>query len=267
MYCYDVVALDKAGNRSDRSEPPLCVTTLDRDSTPPTNPYGVSISSISPSSMRISWDAANDNFGVESYIISQVNSGNLRSYIVGESQNTEFRVSGLNPNSEYCYSVAAVDLSGNVSLSSSAVCGRTQGIEQANWIMRSGCAGKNYIFEHGVHVDQTVSSSISFTSAWLDYDGKKLGGSFQGYYDATKKVLDGEVLYTSGNEYTRLDRFVADLGAVDTSDILTKTEWIGPDGSSLTCDTVVRFIRSSISNQDAEYSRQQHREGSLNTLP
>lgn len=267
-YCYDVVAIDNAGNKSDRSEPPLCVTTLQRDNTPPTNPDNVSVSPLTASSILITWEEANDNTSVESYLISKASANSPNSYVIGESQGSELRVTGLSSDTEYCYFVSAVDLFGNVSLPSRTVCGRTHGAQYANWVMRSACIGSNYLFEKVLDIDESASSTISFIKTWSDYDGKTLGGAFNGSYDISTSVLRGELLYSAeGSGYTRRDDFSVSLASGDTGDIPTTTAWIGPDGSSLTCDTVVRFTRSDQSRQIQQAMHGQRDANALNALP
>ena len=79
------------------------------DTTPPTNPTGLTATPVSASQITLSWTASTDDVGVNGYRI-------YRDGIqVGTSAITSYSDKGLNPATTYSYSVSAYDGAGNVS--------------------------------------------------------------------------------------------------------------------------------------------------------
>ena len=109
-YSYEVRARDAAGNLSDPAT--LSATTLapsGDDTTPPSAPGPLVFSSVTANSITITWTAATDNVGVTGYRISR--NGALLDTIGALT----FTDTGLSPNTEYNYSVVAVDAVNNAS--------------------------------------------------------------------------------------------------------------------------------------------------------
>ena len=79
------------------------------DTTPPSSPTNLSGSAFSSSQINLSWTASTDNVGVAGY---QVFRNNAQITTTGT---TSFSDTGLNPNTQYAYTVAAYDAAGNVS--------------------------------------------------------------------------------------------------------------------------------------------------------
>ena len=111
-YGYTVLALDAAGNQSAKSTT-LNVSTKPADSSAPTAPGAPQASNISSSGMRLSWPAANDNYGVTQYLLYR------NSVQIASTANTYFDDAGLLPATAYTYSVKAQDAAGNISAQSS----------------------------------------------------------------------------------------------------------------------------------------------------
>lgn len=115
-YCYSVVALDGAGNRS---PPSLASCASTPDIVRPTAPGDVAVKPTSDRAVAISWSASTDDDGVASY---EVFRGDVRVAVTVALQAAE---SPLQPAGRYCYSVEAVDRAGNRSPRSAPVCATT----------------------------------------------------------------------------------------------------------------------------------------------
>ncbi len=114
-HCWQVAALDAAGNRSPLSTA-ACAVTLDR--TPPTAPRGLA-AAPDGAGVALSWSAATDQVGVAGY---QVWRGAAE-----VARTTELRWADPGPMSsaESCYAVRAFDAAGNASPPSEQACART----------------------------------------------------------------------------------------------------------------------------------------------
>jgi Uncharacterized protein contain chitin-binding domain type 3 len=109
-YHYEVRARDAAGNFS--APAMLGATTLEPsgdDAEPPSAPGPLAFSSITAGSVTLTWTAATDNIGVTGYRISR--DGALLDTVGALT----FTDTGLSPNTEYNYSVVAVDAVNNAS--------------------------------------------------------------------------------------------------------------------------------------------------------
>lgn len=85
---------------------------------PPPVPAGVTATLAAQSQISLTWTASAGAAGYKIY-----KNGTL----LGAVTTTSIVDGGLNPNTQYCYNIAATDLSGNESARSSTVCGTTGG--------------------------------------------------------------------------------------------------------------------------------------------
>ena len=120
QYCYSVVAVDGAGNRSAPAGP-ACARTP--DVTPPTAPRGLVVYPASDSQLDAFWRPATDNHGVAGY---EVVRGGRIARVPGASAVE----SGLAPETEHCLRVRAYDAAGNRSGEAGPVCARTLAVGQ-----------------------------------------------------------------------------------------------------------------------------------------
>ncbi len=85
------------------------------DTEAPTVPMNVTLTNVTTSSIDITWNASTDNVGVSSYEV----------YINGnftvETSNTNYDATGLNPNTNYSFTVLAKDIAENESALSTPV--------------------------------------------------------------------------------------------------------------------------------------------------
>lgn len=87
-----------------------------RDRTPPTAPANLVVTSLTETSVSLSWGASTDNSGKFNYLITGAGS----TVTVGQTQ-TSHTVNGLQPGKTYTIRVYAKDQSGNLSNSSNPV--------------------------------------------------------------------------------------------------------------------------------------------------
>lgn len=83
------------------------------DETPPTQVQNLTATAVSDTRINLSWSAATDNVGVTGYRITRDGS------TLTEVSGTSHADTGLTPNTQYTYTVAAFDFAGNVGTASS----------------------------------------------------------------------------------------------------------------------------------------------------
>jgi fibronectin type 3 domain-containing protein len=112
-YEYTLDALDAAGNRSART-PPVAVTTLGPDTTPPTAPGGLA-AAAAPDAVTLTWSPATDNVGVTGYTV-------LRDgVVVATVTDTTYADSAVPANESHTWTVRAFDAAANTSAESNVV--------------------------------------------------------------------------------------------------------------------------------------------------
>ena len=112
-YTLTVSAFDASGNESTQSSS-ISVTTLS-DTTPPSKPIRLGTSSVTATTINLTWFAASDNVEVGSYKV-YINGNNPIS--VNETSTT---ITGLSPQTLYLFTVSALDTSLNESEQSSSI--------------------------------------------------------------------------------------------------------------------------------------------------
>ncbi|MFQ5901423.1 MAG: fibronectin type III domain-containing protein [Thermodesulfobacteriota bacterium] len=81
----------------------------DADTIDPLRPTGLELSAVSSSQIDLEWNASSDNVGVAGYYIYR------DGVKAGQSQDTTFSDTGLTQATEYSYTVASYDATGNIS--------------------------------------------------------------------------------------------------------------------------------------------------------
>ncbi|WP_053975935.1 fibronectin type III domain-containing protein [Mangrovimonas xylaniphaga] len=109
-YSFTIIALDAANNASPASTE-LLVTTLSAiDITPPTAPTNLVSNNLTATSLDLGWTASTDNVGVVNYEVFQEGQS------IGFSDGTpSFSVGNLTEETEYSFTVVAIDEAGNTS--------------------------------------------------------------------------------------------------------------------------------------------------------
>lgn len=109
-------------NRNPFVDHPEFVTIIwapNSDTTAPSIPTNLTANSLSTNSIQLIWEASTDNVGVSSYSIFE------NENYINETTNTSFTVTGLNSNTNYCFTVRAQDVMGNNSENSNQACDTT----------------------------------------------------------------------------------------------------------------------------------------------
>ena len=144
-------ALAKGGSGSSRSK-------FRTDTTAPSTPEGLSATSVSSTSITVSWGASTDNVGVKLYRLYRCSgSGCSPDQQIANSAETSYTDSGLIANTVYSYQVVAVDAAGNASAPSSIAATKTLGALDTPIARHDGafCAGRGkrgghfVVFDHG----------------------------------------------------------------------------------------------------------------------
>lgn len=114
LMSYDIAvsALDAAGNESVMTF--LTASTNDvNDLITPSSPTGMSIASITMTSVALAWAPASDNVGITSYDVYRLNG--TSPLLVTSTSQTRATVTGLVPGRSYSFGVIARDAAGNAS--------------------------------------------------------------------------------------------------------------------------------------------------------
>ena len=130
-YCYEVEAIDGAGNISARAvTSPTCVQTIGSvDNTPPDAPTALAATTQGSNSIALTWSQTGIN-DVVGFRIYRGSIGNINT-LVATVTSTTYTDFNLLSSTEYCYEVLAYDAAGNESARSApAACATTEaGIE------------------------------------------------------------------------------------------------------------------------------------------
>jgi chitodextrinase len=116
QYCYQVSAIDAAGNESSKSTEKCATTGSSADVEAPTAPVLLSATIVSSSQAELAWSTSSDNVGVLGY---KVYSG---AELVGNIDDTSATVNGLVSDTQYCFQVSAFDAAMNESDKSNQKC-------------------------------------------------------------------------------------------------------------------------------------------------
>ena len=122
------------------------------DTSAPSSPSGMSVSSITQSSAVLSWNAASDNIGVTGY---DVYNGTNK---VATVTSTNLVLNNLSSNTSYAYYVKAFDAAGNASLASNT----TSFTTLANTVTYCSSKGSNANYEW---IDYVAFGGVSKTSS------------------------------------------------------------------------------------------------------
>ncbi len=134
------------------------------DITPPTDPTGLSASSISGSEIRLTWTASTDDVFVAGYYVYQ---NGDHTAPVATATSSSYSVLSLTPNTSYTFEVAAFDPTGNESGLSNVAAATTGAANSAPQISGTPSPIVN------------VGQSYSFTPTASDPNGDTLTFSIQ----------------------------------------------------------------------------------------
>ncbi|PED40603.1 lytic polysaccharide monooxygenase [Bacillus cereus] len=190
-YTYQVTAVDMAGNESEKSAP-IKVKTKELpeiDTEAPTAPSGLHSMGETATTVDLMWTASTDNVGVDHYEVYR--DGKRVHDNVSE---TRFTDSDLQPNTEYTYTVKAVDAAGNVSEASNVLNVKTKNgsIEEGTttWVSEK-------VYNTG---DRVLVDGIEYEAKWWTQ------GDIPEKSDAWKLISDVVVEWSMGKAYNGGDK-------------------------------------------------------------
>ena len=251
-YCYRVRTVVAGVAKSDTLSGELCGWTDSLDTTPPSAPVNLVAEALSSGAISLTWDGSVDDRELGHYVVLHVPAATDQAgrpaapYGIGTSETPAFTATGLNAGTEYCFSVRAVDAAGNAADSVGTACATTFPHSEASWRFRIGCTSEAYRYEGAVDL-RGANENVVVWGEGTDYDGERsLSWALSGPYDATKRVLEGEVSWLS-DDLDRKDSFTAELssGVDDTGDIAMSV-----GGRNADCTAVVRFNRPGTGSDD-----------------
>jgi len=112
-YYYVVQAYDGSGNTSPYSSA-LGVTT-NPDSTPPSAPFPVTATALSPIKERLSWNPSTDNSGVAGYEMEYRKASTPTYTLLPFNTGTSYDLGSLDPGTSYVFTIRSRDVTGLVS--------------------------------------------------------------------------------------------------------------------------------------------------------
>ncbi len=208
LYHYQVIARDALSNAS---APALANVTTLADTTPPTQPGSLG-GTPGLFSMQLSWSASSDNIGVTGYEVRRNN------VLIGTVASPGFTDGGLQVNTQYQYSVVALDAKANASTAATltistlpdGVAPSSPGNLQATPDFRSVALAWNAASDNVAVTGYEVrrGSTVLGTTTALSFSDTALARGTGYHYEV--RALDA-----AGNASTPAVRDVSTLGYVD----------------------------------------------------
>lgn len=161
---------------------------LASDHIPPTVPGNVSVVSKTDTEVELAWAASNDNVGILEYQV--YGSG---TELVGRTESTAYRVTGLTPKTAYNFSIRAKDLSGNVSEASVPVTVTTEDVILLPIIAKyemepSGTDSAMLVDESGLGHDGLIKEPAAYVDGRSGGKALRLTGSDQARVAKTSQL-------------------------------------------------------------------------------
>ncbi len=233
QYCYQVSAVDAAGNESGKSVQQCATTLQSSDTTAPSIPANLSAMAASSSQINLGWSASTDNVGVTGYKLYR--GTQYLKTVTGTSASD----AGLSANTQYCYQVSAVDAAGNESGKSVQQCATTlkaapvltgpssaTGSITLTWTYQWGWLASN---QDGYQLQESSTSASSGFVQIFSSNG-------QGVAD-TQSPKTYSLTRSAGTYYYRVKAVVAGI-STDWSNIVTVTV-SAPTNATLTVNPSV----------------------------
>ncbi|MBG6129646.1 chitodextrinase [Aquimarina sp. EL_43] len=129
--------------RSDMAIDNISIKSSAPDTEAPSVPTGLSTSSVTSTTIGLSWNASTDNIGVSGYEVYQ------GATLITTVTSTSYTVTGLTPNTSYTFSVKAKDAAGNTSSSSNTASATTSDVS----ITYCASKGNNVSYEYIDYVE------------------------------------------------------------------------------------------------------------------
>ena len=163
----------------------------------PSVPTRLTATAVSPSQIDLSWDASTDEIGVAGYNIYRDGSY-LKSVTTTSTSDT-----GLNPNTQYCYTVSAFDAAGNESRQSDQVC-----------VITSLCIPVLVSPDRGAILDNGClnrSDSIIWDFDWSDCPGATQYHLYVIGSNARLPIIDNSNMVSSSYSYICIGCYIIDV--------------------------------------------------------
>jgi hypothetical protein len=171
---YGIIPLDSTGNPVSGSTWAKEITVTwptatTSDTTPPSQPTGLTANAASSSQINLAWAASTDNVGVTGYKVyragstASINSATLISTVTTNS----YGDSGLAANTKYTYYVVAVDKAGNQSTASATASTTTQAASSTITIKGTATNSSTHKPVSGVHVYTDSSATANGAASAL----------------------------------------------------------------------------------------------------
>ncbi len=191
-YSFYVKAKDAAGNISTASST-ISVTTASStsDSQAPTAPTNLASSSVTSSSVSLSWTASTDNVGVTGYDVYK--NGTLLASVT----TTTYSATGLTAATAYSFYVKAKDAAGNISAASSTISITTS----AASLTYCTSKGSNYSYEWISKVVIGSMTNSSTASGYSDFTSVTFNATAGTSYSVS---LTPSFASTTYNEYWKI---------------------------------------------------------------
>lgn len=160
------------------------------DLVPPTVPSSLSVSTISPAALDVSWQPASDNIGVAGYRLYRDGAE------IGTSVARQYRDTGLTPSTTYRYAIVAFDAAGNVSARSTDVAATTPALPDTEAPTIAVTAPADTAVVNGViTISASATDNVSVVDVSFLLDGVLIGtedasAPFSQTWDTTT-VVDG----------------------------------------------------------------------------
>ena len=178
------------------------------DTSPPTDPAGLTATASGSSQVNLNWTASTDNVGVAGYRVERCQGAGCTNFAqVGTPTATSFSDTGLAPSTTYRYQVRAVDAAGNLS-GYSAVAEATTGTGSGN------AAGPG----RGLGVRRGSGTTTA------DSSGNGNAGTLHGASWTTLGRYGNALSFNGTNSQVR----VADSASLDLTTAMTLSAWIQP---------------------------------------
>ena len=190
-YNFTVKAFDISGNLSEASNVVVC------DNTSPAIVENMEVISKTASKINLSWTEPEDNVGVALY---QVYRGDSR---IGTTKDTSFNDTALLPETDYTYTIRAVDAAGNVSEPSVGFKVKTEADTTAPTAP--------------LNLDLLVNSDTSITLAWTAATDDVKVAAYQIYRDGNKLGTPTNMTNFTDSGLDQNKTYVYTVRAIDSS--------------------------------------------------
>ena len=208
------------------------------DTEAPSNPSSLSASSITETTLSLSWNASTDNVGVTGYDVYQGGS------FVGTTVSTTYSVTGLTVVTSYSFTVRAKDAAGNISADSNTANATTVDLTAPN--APTSLASSN-VTETSVDLSwNAASDNVAVSSYDVYQDGSLLGNTA-----ATSYSVSGLTASTS-YDFTVIAKDAAgnQSNASNTESVTTNS---GSSGGGPTTELLFsEYIEGSSNNKALE---------------